>query len=136
MLNMFTSQKVRSRMESGLMGPYLSEIAAVLCNQGYARSSIRRHLRAADQFGAWLLEHGMSIDDVSTSTTDRYLEGLDRQYCPSCLGGRLPHKALGVRALVEFLGLNGVLRPDIKQQQPTAAFFCSLKMSLNSSRMN
>ena len=102
------------------MGPYLSEIAAVLCNQGYARSSIRRHLRAADQFGAWLLEHGMSIDEVSTSTTDRYLEGLDRQYCPSCLGGRLPHKALGVRALVEFLGLHGVLRPDIKQQQPTA----------------
>src|SRR5260370_32098903 len=94
MLNMFTSQTtgancaiggVRSRMESGLMGPYLSEIAAVLRKQGYARSSIRRHLRAADQFGAWLLEHGMSINDVSISTTDRYLEGLDRQYCPSCL---------------------------------------------------
>jgi hypothetical protein len=119
MLNMFTSQKVRSRMESGLMGPYLSEIAAVLCNEGYARSSIRRHLRAADQFGVWLLEHGMSIDDVSTSTTDRYLDGLDRRHCPSCPGGRLPHKALGVRALVEFLGLYCVLRPDIKQEQPT-----------------
>ena len=32
------------------MGPYLSEIAAVLCNQGYARSSIRRHLRAQPDF--------------------------------------------------------------------------------------
>jgi hypothetical protein len=107
-------------MESGLMGPYLSAIAAARCNQGYARSSIRRHLRAADQFGAWLLKHGMSINDISTSTADCYLEGLDRQYSPSCPGGRLPHKALGVRALVEFLGLQGVLRPDIKQQQSTA----------------
>ena len=58
MLNIFTSQKVRSRMQSGPMGPYLSEIAAVLCNQGYARSTIRLHLRAADQFGAWLLKEG------------------------------------------------------------------------------
>jgi len=120
MLNIFTSQKVRSRMKSGPMGPYLSEIAAVLCNQGYARSTIRLHLRAADQFGAWLLKEGVSINDISTSTVDRYLEGLDRQYSQSCLGGRLPHKALGVRGLVEFLGLQGVLRPDIKQQQLTA----------------
>ena len=34
MLNIFTNQKVRSRMQSGPMGPYLSEIAAVLWQQG------------------------------------------------------------------------------------------------------
>ena len=45
---------------------------------------------------------------------------MDRQFSPSCLGGRLPQKALGVRELVEFLGLQGVLRPDIKQAQLTA----------------
>jgi hypothetical protein len=106
MLNIFTSQKVRSRMQSGPMGPYLSEIAAMLCNQGYARSTIRLHLRAADQFGAWLLKEGVSINDInSTSTVDRYLEGLDRQYSQSCLRGRLSHKALGVRGLVEFADL-------------------------------
>jgi hypothetical protein len=88
------------------MGPYLSEIAAMLCNQGYARSTIRLHLRAADQFGAWLLKEGVSINDInSTSTVDRYLEGLDRQYSQSCLRGRLSHKALGVRGLVEFADL-------------------------------
>src|SRR5580693_3879774 len=108
MLNIFTSQKVRSRMKSGPMGPYLSEIAAVLCNQGYARSTIRLHLRAADQFGAWLLKEGVSINDISTSTVDRYLEGLDRQYSQSCLRGRLSAKALGVKGLVEFLGLQAV----------------------------
>ena len=52
----FTQIKVRSRMESGPIGPYLSEIAALLHRNGYARSTIRRHLRAADRFGAWILE--------------------------------------------------------------------------------
>lgn len=73
MLNIFTSQKVRSRMESGPMGPYLSAIAAELQQQGYARSTIRRHLRAADHFGAWLVKHGLSLKDISEPLVDRYL---------------------------------------------------------------
>jgi hypothetical protein len=63
-------------MESGPIGPYLSEIAAVLHRDGYTRGTIRRHLRAADHFGAWLLKQGMVVTDISTSTVDRYLEGL------------------------------------------------------------
>src|ERR1700680_1175480 len=37
-------------------------------------------LRAADHFGAWLLKQGMVVTDISTSTVDRYLEGLGRQF--------------------------------------------------------
>jgi hypothetical protein len=33
MLNIFTNQKVRSRMQSGPMSPYLPEIAAVLSSR-------------------------------------------------------------------------------------------------------
>ena len=76
----FTQIKVRSRMESGPIGPYLSEIAAVLHRDGYTRGTIRRHLRAADHFGAWLLKQGMVVTDISTSTVDGYLEGLGRQF--------------------------------------------------------
>ena len=86
----FTQIKVRSRIESGPIGPYLSEITAVLHRNGYARSTIRRHLRAADRFGAWILKEGMSIVDINASTVDRYLEGLGRQFFPSRLGGTLP----------------------------------------------
>src|SRR5208337_5530963 len=70
----FTQIKVQSRMESGPIGPYLSEIAAMLHRDGYARSTIRRHLRAADRFGAWILKGGMSIVDINASIVDRYLE--------------------------------------------------------------
>jgi hypothetical protein len=93
MLNSFTNQKVRSRMQSGPIGPYLSEIATVLWQQGYARGTIRLHLRAVDQFGAWLLKEGLLPNDINNSVVDRYLEGLDRQFSPSCPGGRVPHKA-------------------------------------------
>jgi hypothetical protein len=79
----FTQIKVRSRMEGGPIGPYLSEIAAMLHRNGYARSTIRRHLRAADRFGAWILKEGMSIVDINASIVDRYLEGLGRQFFPS-----------------------------------------------------
>jgi site-specific recombinase XerD len=121
MLKIFTNQKVRSRMQSGPMGPYLSEIAAVLWQQGYARSTIRLHLRAIDHFSAWLLKQGLSLKDISNSIVDRYLKGLDRQFSPSCPGGRLSRKALGLPELVEFLRQQGVLRADVEQRQLTVA---------------
>src|ERR1700757_466334 len=121
MLNIFTNQKVRSRMQSGLMGPYLSEIATVLWQQGYPRNTIRLHLRAINHFDAWLLKEGLSLKDISNSVVDRYLKGLDRQFSPSCPEGRLPHKALGLPELVEFLRRQGVLRADVEQRQLTSA---------------
>ena len=117
MLNIFTTRKVRSRMESGPMGPYLSAIAAELQQQGYARSSIRRHLRAADHFGAWLVKQGLSLKDISGPLVDRYLKGLNRQFSSSCPGGRLLHKGLGIPELVRFLQRQGVLQTNVEQQQ-------------------
>src|SRR6266404_7780325 len=111
----FTQIKVRSRMESGPIGPYLSEIAALLHRNSYARSTIRRHLRAADRFGG-ILKEGMSIVDINASSVDGYLEGLGRQFFPSRSGGTLPDKASGLRQMVEMLSQQGVLRPDPEQQ--------------------
>ena len=100
-------------MESGPMGPYLSAIAAELQQQGYARSTIRRHLRAADHFGAWLVKQGLSLKDIGEPLVDRYLKGLNRQFSSSCPGGRLLHKALGIPELVRFLRRQGVLQTNV-----------------------
>src|ERR1700724_2580768 len=128
----FTQIKVRSRMESGPIGPYLSEIAALLHRNGYARSTIRRHLRAADRFGAWILKEGMSIVDINASVVDRYLEGLGRQFFPSRLGGTLPDKASGLRQMVEMLSQEGVLRPDAKEQPPIGIARCEQTLTITS----
>jgi hypothetical protein len=102
------------------MGPYLSAIAAELRQQGYARSTIGRHLRAADHFGAWLLKEGLSLKDISEPIVDRYLTGLDRLFSPSSPRGRLPHKAFGLSELIEFLRKQGVLEADTEPQPLTA----------------
>ena len=86
----FSQIKVRSRMESGPIGPYLSEIAALLHRNGYARSTIRRHLRAANRFGAWILKEGMSIVDINASTVDRLPAGTGSSVFPSRLGETMP----------------------------------------------
>jgi hypothetical protein len=62
-----------------------------------------------------------ALKDISNSIIDRYLKGLERQFSPSCPGGRLPHKALGLPELVEFLRREGVLGADVEQRQSTAA---------------
>ena len=67
MLNIFTSQKVRSRMESGPMGPYLFAVAAELQQQGYAESTIRRHLRRAFQTGGWEEPRLIRLDRLAPS---------------------------------------------------------------------
>jgi site-specific recombinase XerD len=108
----FTQGKVRTRMENGPMGSYLTEIATILLRQRYSRETISRRLRIADQFGVWLLEQGVSFADVSPAVVDRYLEGLGRQFRPSYPQGRLPRKALGLRQLIELLRQEGILRSE------------------------
>jgi site-specific recombinase XerD len=108
----FTQSKVRTRMQSGPIGSYLSEFAAMLHRQGYAESTIRRHLRGAEQFGSWLLKHGISVADVSAATINQYREELGRHFPPSCPEGRSPHKAYGLGQLVGLLRQQGALRSD------------------------
>ena len=52
----FTQPKVLSRLQEGFFGPYLPAFAASLHEEGYSAGCIRRHLRAADHFGAWFTE--------------------------------------------------------------------------------
>ena len=60
----FTQIKVRSRMESGPVGPYLSAIAALLHCNGYARSTILRHL-----FRKWSLQaKAQGVLDLNPTT--------------------------------------------------------------------
>jgi hypothetical protein len=74
----FVQPEVLARMKSGPAGQYLSANGVQLQHQGYGRDSIRRHLRAADAFGTWLSEHGLSLGDANPSTVGRYIETLRR----------------------------------------------------------
>jgi hypothetical protein len=66
----FTQIKVRSRMESGPIGPYLSEIAAVLHRNGYAgRMATLRpiYLLRSKPYKKWLLQAEPQRDSNPTT---------------------------------------------------------------------
>ncbi len=107
----FTQPKVLSRLQEGVFGPYLPSFAACLHKEGYSRGCIRRHLRAAGHFGAWLTKHRLIVGDLSTAIVERYIEGQGRLYSACRPNGRLPHNARGLHGLVEFLSLQGVVAP-------------------------
>ena len=54
----FTRTSVITRLRRGPLGAHLDTLAATLHQHGYAPDSIRRTLRAGDQFGRWLAHHG------------------------------------------------------------------------------
>ena len=104
----FTQPKVLSRLQEGVFGPYLPAFAASLHEEGYSAGYIRRHLRAADHFGAWFTEQRLTVGDLNSVTLERYIEGRGRLYSACRPNGRLPHSAQGLHELVEFLRLQGV----------------------------
>ena len=121
MLNTIVSQnRVRTRMQNGPLGPYLTEYAAALSREGYANETIRQYLRAADHLGSWLLERSLPLRDLSAATIDQYRQGLRLQLSPSCRQGGFPHyKARGLQKLTEFLKQQGILRSDVELKQAT-----------------
>ena len=53
----FTHTSVITRLRCGPLGPHLDALAATLHQHGYTPDSIRRTLRAGEQFGRWLAQH-------------------------------------------------------------------------------
>jgi integrase/recombinase XerD len=107
----FTQPKVLRRLQEGVFGPYLPAFAVSLQQEGYSKGCIRRHLRAADRFGAWLSQQKLTLSDLTRALVKRYIEGRGRLYSASRPNGALPHNAQGLHELMAFLNLQGVIAP-------------------------
>jgi site-specific recombinase XerD len=93
----YTRTSVITRLRRGPLWPHLDALAATLHQQGYAPDSIRRTLRAGEQFGWWLAQHGYAIADVDEALVARYLRTL-----PPPLTGRQPKAAAGLPHLLRL----------------------------------
>ena len=87
----FTRTSVITRLRRGPLGAHLDTLAATLHQHGYAPDSIRRTLRAGDQFGRWLAQHGYAIAEVDEALVARYIRTL-----PPPRVGRWPKAAAGL----------------------------------------
>lgn len=62
------------RMRKGALGTYLDQLADQLNKEGYARYSSRLQLRLIAQFGRWLKQESIAVQDVTLEHTEQYLE--------------------------------------------------------------
>jgi integrase/recombinase XerD len=102
----FTRTSVITRLRRGPLGPHLDTLATTLHQHGYAPDSIRRTLRAGEQFGQWLSQHGHAIADVDEALVERYIQTLPRP-----LVGQWPKAAAGLPHLLRLWQQQGLLPP-------------------------
>src|SRR6266849_7203774 len=93
----FSRTSVITRLQLGPLGSHLDALATTLHQHGYALDSIRRALRAGDQFGRWLSQQGYTIAEVDEALVERYISALSRP--PS---GRGPKAAEGLPHLLQL----------------------------------
>jgi hypothetical protein len=67
----FKQPKVLARLDGGPLGPHLPVLASDLEKTGYSVPTIRRHMRAADHFGRWLMKQAISVCDISEAIIER-----------------------------------------------------------------
>lgn len=95
--------KVMRSIVRGPLFPYVAGFAAGLLGQGYTRSSAEQHVCFIAHLDRWLLVEGLGVQDLSTSTIERYL--LERR-----AAGYVEYRtAKAMRPLLEFLAPLGVL---------------------------
>ena len=102
----FTRTSVITRLRHGPLGAHLDGLATTLHQQGYASDSIRRTLRAGEQFGQWLAQHGHAIAEVDDALVARSLQTLPRP-----CAGRWPKAAAGLPHLLRLWRQQGLLPP-------------------------
>jgi hypothetical protein len=112
----FARTSVITRLRLGPLGSHLDALATALHQHGYAPDSIRRALRAGDQFGRWLSQHGYAIADVDEALVERYICTLPRPPV-----GLWPKAAAGLPHLLRLWRQQDLLPPHTDTPSHTEA---------------
>ena len=101
-------RRICDQIRSGPLGRWVDDFVDVLMTRGYATSTVRRYVRAAAIFSAWLDQQRVAAPDVDETLVTRFVTGLSRRPSPTRPSGRLPDIAYGVRLLAAHLWTRGV----------------------------
>ena len=95
--------RICEQIRSGPLGRSVDDFVEVLAGREYATSTIRRHVRAAAIFSAWLDQRGVAATDIDETLVSRFVRGLSRRPSSTRPRGRLSEVASGVRLLAVHL---------------------------------
>ena len=103
--------RICQQIRSGPLGRWVDEFVDVLASRGYTSSVIRRHVRAAAIFGAWLERQQLAATEIDEPLVTRFISGLPRRRHPTRRHGQMSAVAGGVRLLAMHLWTRGVAPP-------------------------
>ena len=100
--------RICDQIRSGPLGRWVDDFVDVLMTRGYATGTVRRYVRAAAIFSAWLAQQRVAATDVDETLVTRFVTGLSRRPSSTRPSGRLSDVAYGVRLLAAHLWTRGV----------------------------
>ena len=100
--------RICQQIRSGPLGQWIDDFVDVLTARGYATSVIRRHVRAAAIFSAWLERQRVAATEIDEPLVARFVSGLPRWGSPKRRPNRVSEVAGGVRLLAAHLWTRGV----------------------------
>ena len=95
--------RICQQIRSGPLGQWIDDFVDVLTARGYATSVIRRHVRAAAVFSAWLERQRVAATEIDEPLVARFISGLPRWGSPKRRPNRVSEVAGGVRLLAAHL---------------------------------
>ena len=100
--------RICQQIRSGPLGQWIDDFVDVLTTRGYATSVVRRHVRAAAVFSAWLERQRVAATEIDEPLVARFINGLPRWGSPKRRPNRVSEVAGGVRLLAAHLWTRGV----------------------------
>lgn len=101
-----SNKVVLSRVPDGPLARYIGPFVESQSVQGYARSSIYRHVLVAAGFSHWLQQQGVGVRHVSSDHLTRFLRDRARRLRP------YPDGAAALRHFLDFLRHEGVVAAE------------------------
>ena len=106
--------RICDQIRSGPLGRWVDDFVDVLMTRGYATGTVRRYVRAAAIFSAWLDQQRVAATDVDETLVTRFVTGLSRRPSSTRPSGRLSDVAYGVRLVAAHLWTRGVAARPVR----------------------
>ncbi len=89
--------RICQQIRSGPLGRWVDDFVDVLAAREYARSTIRRYVRAAAIFSAWLDRQRVTAMQIDETLVGRFISGLARRPSSTRPSGRLSDENGGAK---------------------------------------
>lgn len=115
----FNSHRRIQALRDGPAGPLLESFARSLSDAGYATSTARAHLRAAEHFIYWIEKHSIAIRDANEQVLARFNDHLKRCRCRHYAHAMEMEVFCGAHLFTCHLRHAGIIAASSPKQLPT-----------------